>query len=102
MLSNWHRLGLPLDRAALRSPGWPVEYATGVMRFRLPWIFTPAAAMPAALGHTGSTGCWLFFCPDLDVFLAGSVDEATAGAVPFRTVPRILNALRNMDWSSRG
>jgi len=50
--------------------------------------------MPAVLGHTGSTGCWLFYCPELDVFLAGSVNEVTAGAIPFRTLPRILGILR--------
>ena len=101
MLSSWHRFGFPLDRAAIRSPGWPIEYGTGVMRFRLPRLFTPAAPMPAVLGHTGSTGCWLFFCPELDVLLAGSVDEATAGAVPFRTVPKILSALRSKEGMAR-
>jgi D-alanyl-D-alanine carboxypeptidase len=99
MLGGWHRFGFPLDRAAIRSPGWPIEYGIGVMRFRLPRLFTPAAPMPSVLGHTGSTGCWLFFCPELDVLLAGSVNDATAGAVPFRTVPKILNALRNREWA---
>ena len=101
MLSSWHRFGFPLDRAALRSPGWPIEYGTGVMRFRLPRLFTPAAPTPSVVGHTGSTGCWLFFCPELDVLLAGSVDEATAGAVPFRTVPKILSTLRDSKWVVR-
>jgi CubicO group peptidase (beta-lactamase class C family) len=97
MQSNWHRFGFPMDRAALRSPGWPIEYGTGLMRFRLPRLFTPTAAMPAVLGHTGSTGCWLFYCPTLDTFLAGSVDEVTAGAVPFRTVPKILRILQSLE-----
>ena len=101
MLSSWHRFGFPFDRAALRSPGWPIEYGTGVMRFRLPRLFTPVAPTPSMVGHTGSTGCWLFFCPELDVLLAGSVGEATAGAVPFRTVPRILRALRDSKWMVR-
>jgi CubicO group peptidase (beta-lactamase class C family) len=94
MQGTWHRFGFPLDRSALRSPGWPVEYGIGLMRFRLPRFFTLTARMPAVLGHTGSTGCWLFYCPERDVFLAGSVDEVTAGAVPFRTVPKILSVLR--------
>ena len=97
MLSTWHRFGFPRDRAALRSPGWPIEYGTGIMRFRLPRLLTPMGSMPAVLGHTGSTGCWLFYCPRLDTFLAGSVDEVTAGAVPFRTVPRILSVLRVLE-----
>lgn len=58
-------------------------------------VFTPLAPMPSVLGHTGSTDCWLFFCPELHVLLAGSVNETTAGSVPFRTVPRILVVLRN-------
>ena len=94
MQSNWHRFGFPLDRAAVRSPGWPIEYGAGLMRFRLPRLFTPTSPMPAVLGHTGSTGCWLFYCPELDVFLVGSVNEVTAGAIPFRAVPRILSILR--------
>jgi hypothetical protein len=63
------------------------------MRFRLPWIFTPLGAVPAVLGHTGSTGCYLFYCSELDVLLAGSVDEVTAGALPYRLVPRMLRIL---------
>lgn len=58
------------------------------------------AAMPSILGHTGSTGCWLFYCPEWDVLLSGSVDEVTAGAVPYSTVPRILNILRTSEWGS--
>ena len=98
MQSDWRKFGFPLDRAALRSPGWPIEYGIGLMRFRLPRLFTPTAPMPLVLGHTGSTGCWLFYCPELDVFLVGSVDEVTAGAVSFRFVPKILNALRKSEW----
>lgn len=97
MQSNWYRFGFPMDRAAIRSPSWPVEYGIGLMRFRLPRLFTPTAPMPAVLGHTGSTGCWLFYCPKLDTFLAGSVDEVTAGAVPFRTIPKILRVLQSLE-----
>lgn len=93
MQEPWNRFGFPLDRAALRAPGWPIEYGLGMMRFRLPKPFAPFHAVPAVVGHTGSTGCWLFYCPRWDLFLSGSVDEVTAGAVPYRTVPRILRIL---------
>ena len=96
MQSNWRRFDFPIDRAALRSPGWPIEYGIGLMRFRLPRLLTPTAPMPLVLGHTGSTGCWLFYCPNLDMYLAGSVDEVAAGAVPFRILPRILGVLRTL------
>ncbi|WP_310681506.1 serine hydrolase domain-containing protein [Aliifodinibius sp. S!AR15-10] len=95
MQENWNRFGFPLDRAALRAPSWPIEYGLGLMRFRLPRIFSPLHPMPPVVGHTGSTGCWLFYCPQMDVLTAGSVEEVTAGAVPFRIVPKILNILRS-------
>ena len=100
MQNNWYGFGLPLDRAALRSPGWPIEYGLGIMRFCMPRIFTPTAPMPSVLGHTGSTGCWLFYCPEWDIFLSGSIDEITAGAVPYRIVPRMLSILRTSEWGS--
>ncbi|MBX3176661.1 MAG: beta-lactamase family protein [Candidatus Hydrogenedentes bacterium] len=94
---GWLRFGFPRDRAALRAPGWPIQYGMGMMRFQLPRVFTPLASIPAVVGHTGSTGCWLFYCPDRDLFLAGAVDEVSAGAAPFRFVPRVLHLLRGMD-----
>jgi hypothetical protein len=60
------------------------------MRFRLPRIFTRLRRLPAVIGHTGSTGCWLFYSPEWELLLAGSVDEVVAGALPYRIVPRML------------
>jgi len=90
MQGRWNRFGLPLDLAALRLPSWPIEYGLGMMRFRMPRAFTPLAAMPAVVGHTGSTGTWLFHCPERDLFLAGTVDQSTEAALPFRFLPRVL------------
>lgn len=93
MQSRWNRFGFPLDRAALRSPGWPIEYGLGLMRFQLPRIFTGLKRLPPVIGHTGSTGCWLFWCPELDLYFSGSVDEASAGAVPYRLMPEMLKIM---------
>jgi len=84
-MANFRRFGFPLDKGALRFPRWPIEYAMGMMRFRLPRFLTRVAPIPALLGHTGSTGCWLFHCPELDLYFSGSVEDITAGAFPFRT-----------------
>lgn len=85
--------GVPLDRAALRAPGWPIEYGLAIKRFRLPRVFNAFQRMPAVVGHTGSTRTWLFHCPERDLYLAGAVNEVTAGAVPYRVVPRALRLL---------
>jgi CubicO group peptidase (beta-lactamase class C family) len=97
MQRRWLRFGFPLDQAALRAPGWPVEYGLGLMRFRLPRLFTFPYQMPAVIGHTGSTGSWLFYCPELDVYACGTVDQVSAGAIPYRFIPRLLKVLVELD-----
>jgi D-alanyl-D-alanine carboxypeptidase len=92
MTERWRRFPLPFSRAALRLPGWPIQYGLGVMRFDLPRIVAPLRPAPAIYGHSGSTGSWLFHCPELDLSVAGSVNQATAGALPFRFLPDLLRA----------
>ena len=94
MATPFRRFGQGFDAAALRRPGWPIEYAHGVMRFQLPRWLAPFARPPAVVGHTGSTGTWAFHCPDLDLDLVGTVDQVTAGPVPFRSVGAWLRAAR--------
>lgn len=95
MQARWNRFSIPLDRAALRQPSWPIQYGLGVMRFRIPRLLAPFRPMPPVLGHTGSTGTWLFHAPEPDLYLAGAVNQITAGAVPFRVVPSVLRAVTN-------
>ena len=101
MQSGWRRLPLPRDLAALRSPGWPIDYGLGLMRFAPPRWLPPWRAAPALVGHTGSTGCWLFHCPAPGLLLAGDVGEAGAGALPFRALPRLLQALQSLQVAGR-
>lgn len=94
MSGTFNRFGLPTDMAALRNPSWPIEYALGIKRFQIPRWLPPFRHMPAVIGHTGSTGSWLFHCPELDLYLAGTVDQGTAGAVPYGLVPKVLEVIR--------
>lgn len=92
MGGSYRRFGFPTDAAAARAPSWPIEYGLGLMRFRLPRIFTGLRALPALYGHTGSTGSWLFFEPGSGLVLCGSANDAAAGAAPYRTAPAALAA----------
>jgi D-alanyl-D-alanine carboxypeptidase len=94
MATPFRRFGQGFDPAALRRPGWPIEYAHGLMRFHLPRWLAPFGRPPAVVGHTGSTGTWAFHCADLDLDLVGTVDQVTAGPVPFRSVGAWLRAAR--------
>ena len=90
MQGNWNRFGLPTDAAAIRLPRWPIKYSLGMMRLRMPRIFTPFKPVPSIIGHTGVSGSWLFYCKDLDLYLCGTVDQVLAAALPFRFVPKLL------------
>ena len=98
MTQSWHTFGFSLNPIRT-SPGWPIQYGLGMMRFHVPRLFSPLRPTPPMIGHSGATGSWLFYCPDLDVYLAGTVDQVAAAAVPFRFVPKVLHVLTSA-WQS--
>jgi D-alanyl-D-alanine carboxypeptidase len=93
MTAHWNPLAFSLSLTPV-GPGWPMEYGLGMIRFRLPRLFTPFRPMPEVVGHSGVTGSWLFHCPELDLITAGAVDQAMAAPVPYRFVPRLLRAFQ--------
>jgi D-alanyl-D-alanine carboxypeptidase len=93
MLGQWQTFGFALSPLA---PGWPIEYGLGMMRFKMPRLLTPFNPMPELIGHTGAVGSWLFYCPKLDLILAGTVSQVTAAAVPFKVMPKLLKSWRQV------
>jgi CubicO group peptidase (beta-lactamase class C family) len=92
MTGHWNTFGFSLNPVRL-SPGWPIEYGLGMMRFKIPKLFSGFRSIPAVMGHSGATGSWLFYCEELDVMLAGTVNQLSAGAVPFRYIPKMVQVL---------
>jgi hypothetical protein len=64
------------------------------MRFRNPRFLNPFSPIPEVIGHTGVSGSWLFYCPPLEMMIAGNVSQITAAAVPFKIIPKILKSLQ--------
>lgn len=87
---RFHRFGIPRGMVALRAPSWPIEYGWGVMRFKLSRVLAGGQRLPPLLGHTGSSGSWLWYAPTLRLLMAGTVDQTAAAFVPFRDVSRAL------------
>ena len=79
------------------SPTWPIEYGLGIMRFKMPRFFSLFNPIPAVLGHTGVSGSWLFFCPERNLILSGTVNQVAAAGLPFRFIPRLFGDRR---WES--
>jgi D-alanyl-D-alanine carboxypeptidase len=73
---------------------WPlIHYGLGMMHFKIGRLNAPGRRPLTVVGHTGSTGSWLFYCPELDLFTTGTVDEAKARAFPFRFMPKLFRAI---------
>lgn len=96
MQSDFNTFGFSFDPSPT-SPTWPIEYGLGLMRIEMPRVFSLFNPVPAVFGHTGVSGSWLFYCPELDLILSGTVNQVAAAALPFRFIPRLLGDRR---WRS--
>jgi CubicO group peptidase (beta-lactamase class C family) len=95
LIDRFRRFGLPHDMVTVRAPSWPIEYGLGVMRFQISRWLAGGRRIPGLIGHTGSTGSWLWFCPELELLIAGTVDQTMAPTVPFRIVPRYVAGMKS-------
>lgn len=93
MREDWHTFGLPTSMMPL-SPNWPIQYGMGMMRFKMPRWLPPFQSIPAVIGHTGVSGSYLFYCPDLELILAGTFNQVAAAATPYRLIPRVLQLFK--------
>ena len=93
MHRRFNRFGVPRSAAAIASPAWPIEYGLGMMRFAPSRAMAIGRRLPPLLGHTGSTASWLWYSPPLGLLLAGTADQATKAALPFRAIPLALRGL---------
>ncbi|GGP02975.1 beta-lactamase family protein [Nonomuraea glycinis] len=71
-----------------------LQYGLGTMIFTIGRLAAPSHSSATLVGHSGVTGTWLFHCPELDVHLAGTVDQIKGRAIPFRIMARCLNIWR--------
>jgi CubicO group peptidase (beta-lactamase class C family) len=80
-MQNWRRIF------------YPFQYGLGLMRSKLPRIFSPFAATPELIGHSGSTSAFLF-CSDLGrVFIAGTLNQVENQGRPYRLVLKIVKMM---------
>jgi CubicO group peptidase (beta-lactamase class C family) len=81
LMHNWHKLQFPL------------QYGYGTMCFKLPWFITRVMKVPPLWGHSGSTGSFLYYCEDLNLYMAGSINQVESKSKPFRLMLRVMKAI---------
>ena len=72
LMHNWHKLESPF------------QYGYGTMYFE-----------PASLwGHSGSTGSFLFYSEELNLYMAGTINQTESNSTPFRLMMKVMQAIQ--------
>jgi len=84
---------VPTDILEEMQSGWhpvffPLEYATGLMRFRVRWFFSPMVRVPAFVGHSGASGVVLYRCPGRSLSVVGTLNQVERRSMPYQLMVR--------------
>jgi len=82
MMTTWNRIFFPL------------EYGSGLMRFKLSRWMSPFTAPPDLVGHSGSTGSFAFYDRRQRVFIVGTVNQLANQRLPFQIMSSVLRLVR--------
>jgi CubicO group peptidase (beta-lactamase class C family) len=83
LMHHWHKLQFPL------------QYGYGTMYFKLPWLISKVMNAPPLWGHSGSTGSFLYYSEDLNLYMAGSINQVGSKTKPFRLMLRVMKAVQS-------
>ncbi|HVN95796.1 MAG TPA: serine hydrolase domain-containing protein [Syntrophorhabdaceae bacterium] len=83
LMHDWHRLQFPL------------QYGFGTMYFKLPPLMTRLTQLSPLWGHSGSAGSFLYYSQDLDLYLAGTIDQVDSKIKPFVLMMKVVRAFRS-------
>jgi CubicO group peptidase (beta-lactamase class C family) len=74
---------------------FPLQYGYGTMYFKLPQFISKVMKIPPLWGHSGSTGSFLYYSEDLNLYMAGSIDQADSKSKPFRVMLKAVKAFQS-------
>ena len=83
LMHNWHKLQFPL------------QYGYGTMYFKLPRFITKVMKVPPLWGHSGTTGSFLYYSEDLNLYMAGSISQVDSKIKPFRLMGKVMKAIQS-------
>jgi CubicO group peptidase (beta-lactamase class C family) len=78
----------------------PLEYGVGIMRFALPRYFSPLKTIPPMVGHSGASGALLYWVPELDLYISGTLNQVKKRSLSYRLTTRLV--MECLDaWGSK-
>jgi D-alanyl-D-alanine carboxypeptidase len=72
---------------------FPFQYGLGLMRFKLPRILSPFSATPELIGHSGSTGAFLFHSDIGQLYIGGTLNQLENQGRPYRLMLKIIRMM---------
>ncbi len=78
LMHDWHKLR------------FPIQYGYGTMHFQLPPLMGRLSGLTPLWGHSGSTGSFLYYSYDLDLYMAGSLDNVGPNYKPFMLMRGVM------------
>jgi D-alanyl-D-alanine carboxypeptidase len=83
LMHTWHTLHFPL------------QYGYGTMYVKFPRFMNMIMKVPPMWGHSGSTGSFLYYSEDLNLYLAGTIDQTESQSKPFFLMSKVLKAIQS-------
>jgi CubicO group peptidase (beta-lactamase class C family) len=78
-MKNWNRIF------------YPFQYGFGLMRIKLPKIFSPFSANPELVGHSGATSAFLFKSEPGGILIGGTLNQIDNQARPVRLLIKMVD-----------
>jgi D-alanyl-D-alanine carboxypeptidase len=82
LMHDWHKLE------------FPIQYGYGTMYFQLPPLMTKLSGLTPLWGHSGSTGSFLYYSEDLDLYMAGTIDNVGSNVKPFMLMRDVMKLFK--------
>jgi len=75
---------------------FPLKYGFGTMYFKLPQLIGNWMNLPPLWEHSGSTGSFLYYSEDLDLYLAGTINQGESESKPFfGLISKVIKAVQS-------
>jgi CubicO group peptidase (beta-lactamase class C family) len=71
---------------------FPLQYGTGMARFKMPWIFSPFQPLPEIIGHSGLSGAFADYCPEKDMYLTGTVNQIASPSLSYKLMFKLITS----------